>query len=206
MNRFKTQQEEFWAGSFGDEYVERSQGADHIASRTAMWARILRRCHSLESVTELGANVGLNLRAIRRLLPKAQLTGVEINAKAAEILRGEGSIEVLEASFLEQVPSVPADLAIVCTVLIHINPERLPEAYEQLAGSSKRYVVISEYYNPSPTEIAYRGHSERLFKRDFAGEFLDAHPEFVLEDYGFIYHRDPLFPVDDFNWFLLARR
>lgn len=206
MSSFKTEQERFWAGSFGDEYVERSQGASHIASRTAMWARILRHCGSIESVTELGANIGLNLRALRSLLPQAQLAGVEINPKAAKILRSEGSIEVLEGSFLEKVPTTPADLAIVCTVLIHINPASLALAYDQLAKASRKYVAIAEYYNRSPTEIVYRGHEKRLFKRDFAGEFLDAHPEFELRDYGFIYHRDPVFPVDDFSWFLLARR
>ncbi len=206
MSGFETEQERFWAGSFGDNYVDRSQGAHHDAARTAMWARVLRGCGPLQSVTEFGANIGLNLRALRTLLPGARLTGVEINAKAADILRRVGTIEVLEGSLLDTAPNEPADLAFVCTVLIHVNPEHLQTAYDQLAKNGSRYVVISEYYNPSPTEIVYRGHTERLFKRDFAGEFLDRHPEFELRDYGFIYHRDPLFPVDDFTWFLLARR
>jgi pseudaminic acid biosynthesis-associated methylase len=206
MSEFVTNQERFWAGAFGDDYVERSQGAHHIASRTAMWSRILRSCGSIRSVTEFGANVGLNLRALRNLLPEAELAGVEINPKAAEILRAEGTIKVLEGSLLDTAPSAPADLAFTCTVLIHINPDRLETAYEQLARGSRRYVVISEYYNPAPIEVVYRGHSERLYKRDFAGEFLDAHPDFELRDYGFIYRRDPHFPVDDFTWFLMERR
>jgi len=90
--------------------------------------------------------------------------------------------------------------------LIHINPEELPRAYAQIAGATKCYAVICEYYNPTPVEIGYRGHTERLFKRDFAGEFMDAHPEFRLRDYGFAYHRDPNFPMDDFSWFLMERK
>jgi len=206
MSDFQTDQERFWAGDFGDQYVDRSQGAQHVASRTAMWSRILRSCGSVGSVTEFGANIGLNLRALRNLLPEAELTGVEINPKAAQMLRSEGTIEVLEGSLLDTAPSAPADLAFTCTVLIHINPDHLGRAYDQLARGSRRYVVISEYYNPAPTEVIYRGHSERLYKRDFAGEFLDAHPDFELRDYGFIYHRDPHFPVDDFTWFLMERR
>jgi len=206
MSEFETNQERFWAGDFGDDYVERSQGAHHIASRTAMWSRILRSCGSIGSVTEFGANVGLNLRALRNLLPEAELAGVEINPKAAQILRSEGTIKVFEGSLLDTAPSAPADLAFTCTVLIHINPDRLGTAYDQLARNSRRYIVMSEYYNPAPTDVTYRGHSERLYKRDFAGEFLDAHPDFELRDYGFIYHRDPLFPVDDFTWFLMERR
>jgi pseudaminic acid biosynthesis-associated methylase len=206
MSEFETNQEQFWAGDFGNDYVERSQGSHHIASRTAMWSRILRSCGPIGSATEFGANVGLNLRALRTLLPEAELTGVEINPKAAQILRTEGSIKVLEGSLLNTAPSAPADLAFTCTVLIHINPDRLGTAYDQLARGSQRYAVIIEYYNPTPMQVVYRGHSERLYKRDFAGEFLNAHPDFELRDYGFIYHRDPHFPVDDFTWFLMERR
>ena len=36
-----------------------------------------------------------------------------------------------------------------------------------------KYLLINEYYNPKPVSIDYRGHSERLYKRDFAGEILD---------------------------------
>jgi spore coat polysaccharide biosynthesis protein SpsF len=206
MSGFETEQERFWAGESGDDYVDRSQGAHLIASRTAMWSRILRSCGSIGSVTEFGANIGLNLRALRNLLPGAELTGVEINAKAAQILGSEGTIKVLEGSLFDTAPSAPADLAFTCSVLIHINPARLPIAYDQLARGSRRYIVMSEYYNPAPTEVTYRGHSERLYKRDFAGEFLDSHPEFELRDYGFVYHRDAHFPADDFTWFLMERR
>jgi pseudaminic acid biosynthesis-associated methylase len=89
--------------------------------------------------------------------------------------------------------------------MIHINPDMLPKLYSTLAKASQRYVLIAEYYNPSPVTIQYRGHNDRLFKRDFAGEFLAAHPEFELVDYGFVWRRDPVFPLDDITWFLLKR-
>lgn len=171
-----------------------------------MWSRALRSCGAVGSITEFGANIGLNLRALRSLLPNAELTGVEINAKAAQILREEGTIQVLEGSLFDTAPSAPSDLAFTYGVLIHVDPARLGTAYGQLAHGSRRYVVIAEYYNPVPTEVIYRGHSERLYKRDFAGEFLDAHSDFELRDYGFAYHRDPVFPADDVTWFLMERR
>ncbi|MFM6157881.1 MAG: pseudaminic acid biosynthesis-associated methylase, partial [Sphaerospermopsis kisseleviana] len=67
------------------------------------------------------------------------------------------------------------------------------------------YLLIAEYYNPSPVAIPYRGHADRLFKRDFAGEVLDQHPELRLVDYGFVYRRDPNFPQDDITWFLIEK-
>ena len=67
-----------------------------------------------------------------------------------------------------------ADLTFTAGVLIHINPERLPIVYENLVSLSSRYILVAEYYNPTPTEVNYRGHNERLFKRDFAGELIDS--------------------------------
>ena len=57
-----------------------------------------------------------------------------------------------------------------------------------------------------PVEVVYRGHTGRLFKRDFASELLDRYSDLRLVDYGFVYHRDPTFPLDDFNWFLMEKR
>lgn len=88
---------------------------------------------------------------------------------------------------------------------IDINPDELNKVYDLLIRSSSRYICIAEYYNPSPVSIPYRGHQDRLFKRDFAGEILDRDPSLSLLDYGFCYHRDPNFPQDDITWFLLEK-
>ena len=69
---------------------------------------------------------------------------------------------------------------------------------------SNRFILIAEYYNPTPMAISYRGNDDRLFKRDFAGEFLDLFPDVVLRDCGFAYHRGT-FPQDDITWFLLEK-
>lgn len=65
--------------------------------------------------------------------------------------------------------------------------------------------MVCEYYNPSPVEVNYWGHTEKLFKRNFAGEILDRYPDLQLVNYGFIWHRDSNFPQDDFNWFLMRK-
>jgi hypothetical protein len=87
-----------------------------------------------------------------------------------------------------------------------ITPEVLPQVYDRLFAACGRYLLVAEYYNPAPVAIPYRGHSDRLFKRDFAGEIMDRHPRLQLVDYGFAYHRDPNFPQDDITWFLLEKR
>ena len=77
--------------------------------------------------------------------------------------------------------------------------------YKKLYDSSNKYILIAEYYNPKPVSISYRGHSKKLFKRDFAGEFMDSFNDIKLVDYGFVYHRDNCFPQDDINWFLFEK-
>ena len=66
---FKTPQEAFWAGSFGDEYVDRNQGEAAIASNIHLFADALRRAHKPSSCIEFGANIGLNLCALKALYP-----------------------------------------------------------------------------------------------------------------------------------------
>ena len=90
-------------------------------------------------------------------------------------------------------------------VLIHINTDELNLVYDKLVTATGRYLLVAEYYNPVPTSIQYRGHIDRLFKRDFAGVIMDRHPNMKLLDYGFTYHRDPNFPQDDITYFLMEK-
>lgn len=203
--RFKTEQEAFWAGGFGDDYIGRNDGPELVAANLALFAKVLSHTKCIESAIEFGANIGMNLRALRQLLPRASLSGVEINARAAAVLRSLGYVDVHEESILDYQPASQYDLAFIKTVLIHIAPEQLPVVYDALHAASRRYICVVEYYNPTPVSVAYRGHTERLFKRDFAGELMDRHSDLRLVAYGFNYHRDPAFDYGDDTWFLMEK-
>jgi pseudaminic acid biosynthesis-associated methylase len=204
---YKTEQEAFWAGEFGDDYIGRNTGQQLLAYNLDFFARAMRHAHSVSSVIEFGANIGMNLKALRLLYPQQEQFGVEINGQAAGELRDAiPPANVYQQSILDFAPARTWDLALIKTVLIHINPEQLPRVYDVLYRSSSRYVMIAEYYNPQPVEVSYRGHTQRLFKRDFAGEMLDAYPDLRLVDYSFVYRRDPIVPQDDITWFLLEKR
>jgi spore coat polysaccharide biosynthesis protein SpsF len=204
---FKTEQEAFWAGSFGTEYIRRNEGARLLASNLSFFAKALARAGRLSSCLELGANIGMNLEALGLLYPEMNRFGVEINADAARTL-GEriGPENVFTGSILDYDVRSQFDLTLSKGVLIHIDPAMLPVVYRKLHGASRRFVLVAEYYNPTPVAIPYRGHSDRLFKRDFAGEMLDLYPDLRLVDYGFAYRRDPAFPQDDISWFLLEKK
>ena len=203
----RTPQEAFWAGEFGTEYTERNAGGALQASNVRFFARALAAAGPVASCLELGANRGLNLQALRVLFPQLAMQAVEINADAARRL-GEviGPGNVHTGSLFDVRPAGTFDLVLVKGVLIHIHPERLADAYEALYRASRRLILVAEYYNPTPVSVPYRGHADRLFKRDFAGELLDRYPDLVLRDYGFAYRRDPAFPQDDITWFLLEKQ
>lgn len=205
MDVFRTEQEAFWAGSFGNEYVSRNKSPQLLASNMAFFSKIIPRTVGVKSLVEFGANVGMNLHAIRTLLPNVELSAVEINQHAVTELNKLQSISVYPQSILDFRPDRTWDMVLIKGVLIHINPERLNQVYDLLYRSSSCYICIAEYYNPSPVEVMYRGHSGKLFKRDFAGELLDRYPDLKLVDYGFAYRRDICFPQDDITWFLLEK-
>ena len=206
LKKYKTDQEEFWAGQFGDEYVGRNQGQQFVTSNIALFSRILSRTSGVQSLIEFGSNIGMNLMAMNHLCPKIELSAIEINASAAEQLNGLGYVKVYPQSILDFECDYQRDLALIKGVLIHINPDSLPQVYDLLYQASKRYICLAEYYNPTPVEVPYRGHVGRLFKRDFAGEMLKRFSDLQLVDYGFVYHGDLNFPMDDVNWFLLEKK
>ena len=204
---FKTEQEAFWAGEFGTEYIQRNQGDALLASNLDFFAKALRATRGVKACIEFGANIGMNLKALKLLHPRQEQHGIEINADAALQLEQVIPAEhVHQTSILDFQPRQTWELVLIKGVLIHMNPNELPQVYDKLVGSSSRYLLVAEYYNPTPVAISYRGHTERLFKRDFAGEIMDRHPQMVLVDYGFVYRRDPNFPQDDISWFLMEKR
>lgn len=201
-----TEQEKFWAGEFGNEYVDRNEDEGYISSNLAFFSKIISRTEGLDRILELGANIGLNLIALKKLFPHAALSAIEINEKAALALKGNiPNIDLYQESIMDFNSNEHWDFVFTKGVLIHINPEQLPKIYNLMYQKSSRYILIAEYYNQTPIEITYRGHSGKLFKRDFAGEMLARFPDLSLIDYGFVYHRDINFPQDDITWFLLEK-
>lgn len=83
---FKTEQESFWAGEFGTEYIQRNQGDALLASNLAFFAKALHQAHGIKNCIEFGANIGMNIKALKLLHPGIDAHAIEINPKAAKQL------------------------------------------------------------------------------------------------------------------------
>jgi pseudaminic acid biosynthesis-associated methylase len=200
---------EAWRGAFGDAYIERNAVSTAVLrARTAMWAEILRSIPgaSLETIAEIGANIGYNLRALR-LLTAARFIAVEPNAEARRRLVADGVAaegDVIDAAAQSlPLPAGGADLAFTSGVLIHIAPDDLGAACDEIFRISRRYVACIEYFADKPEAIVYQGRSDLLFKRDFGAFWLDRFPQLRVIDYGFFWKR--ITGLDNLTWWLFEK-
>ena len=203
---YKTEQEKFWAGNFGNEYIKRNNGEQLLASNLNLFTKALKSINKIKSAIEFGSNIGMNLHALKLLYPFTRFDAIEINENAClELSKVIPKDQIFNISILDFKPAMQYELVLIKGVLIHQNPNELNEIYEKLVNSTSKYILICEYYNPTPVEIEYRGHAGKLFKRDFAGDLLRKFNNIRLLDYGFGYHLDTNFPTDDTTWFLLEK-
>ncbi len=203
---YATDQDSFWSGDFGTEYINRNRSARLLASNIRFFSKVLSFAKNLNTCIEFGANIGMNLKALRLLYPEMKFYGIEINETAVfELKKNIGRSNVFAGSIVDYEVSNTFDLVFTKGLLIHINPNSLPLVYQKLVNSTHNYLLINEYYSPEPVSVDYRGNRDRLFKRDFAGEIMEIYPEMKLIDYGFSYKRDSECPQDDINWFLMQR-
>ncbi len=201
---YKTEQEKLWASDFNQGYIDRNNSERKLQNKIVVWTKMLRASYGIKSVREYGCGQGLNLVALKTLLPNSTLSGYEINEKAAKKASDRKIAEITQKSILEKINDNKVDLTFTYGVLIHINPDHLDSVYANLVNGSNRYVLVAEYYNPTPTKVSYRGYENQLFKRDFAGDLIDNY-KMKLIDYGFVYKRDNLAPQCDISWFLLEK-
>ena len=106
-------------------------------------------------------------------------------------------------SLLDYAPSRQWDLSFSKEALIHLPPQALPTVCDKFVAAFSRYVMVCEYYNPSPVEVPYRSQEHALFKRDFSGEILDAHTRACVGGLWVHLPSRPQHPLDDSTWFLM---
>ena len=197
-------QEKFWQGNFGNSYIKRNNQQKIVKNNFHFFKKVFNKKIKINSLIELGPNVGLNIIALNKIFKNLSITAVEINKNACEHLKKIKNVRVINNSILKFNLKAKFDLVLIKGVMIHVHPKNLKKLYKQIEKLSKKYILISEYYNPYPISIDYRGYKNKLFKNDYAGDFLKIYKNYKLIDHGFNYHLDK-YPQDDSNWFLLRK-
>jgi spore coat polysaccharide biosynthesis protein SpsF len=205
-----TPQLEMWRGAFGDAYTDRNLASpETMGARIAIWSEILGHTIAAppRSMLEVGANLGINLRALRAI-SAAHLYAVEPNDKARERLVRDGVVEPQNiragTATAIDLPDDVADLAFTSGVLIHIHPDQLLASCQEIHRCSARWIGCIEYFSDKPEMIPYRGEVDRLFKRDFGAFWLDNFPDLRITAYGFAWKR--VTGLDNLTWWLFEKR
>ncbi len=199
------EQEIFWKGNFGNDYISRNNDKNFLKSNINFFKKLKKYLKNSKSVFEVGCNIGLNLEAINFILPNIKLSGVDINKRSIDILNKKKISKNYVGPFKDFKIKKKFDFVFTKGVLIHIDPLDLEKFYKKIYNYSNKYILLVEYFNPTPVKIPYRKHKNKLFKRDFAGDMLDMF-ELDLIDYGFLYSKDKKAPQDDLSWFLLKKK
>ena len=207
-NAKQNPQVDLWRGEFGRAYVERNAAEEAVLTQlTQMWSRMLERARpDVGSILEVGANIGLNLRALRRIT-QADIFAVEPNDAARAKLVADGVVPTERAlpgvAAELPLPDASVDLAFTSGVLIHIHPDFLEQSCREIFRVSRRFVLCAEYFAAQPREVPYRNLEGQLFLRDYGRFWLETCPSLRLLDHGFFWTGAGA--VDDLTWWLFEK-
>lgn len=198
-----------WTGSFGDDYIQRNDLAEwKIPLKAKAFKQIFNKIE-IDSVLEVGSNVGVNLSAINSFVDKKiKIYAVEPNKTAYDKLMENASVTGVTKAWNCDAFNLPLtdasiDLVFTAGVLIHIHPKNLGRAVDEVVRVSKKYILCMEYFSDEPEEKKYRGEDGLLFKRDFGGYYLDRFDNLECIDYGFLWKRAE--PFDNVTWWLFKK-
>ena len=183
MSNF-TKQMEMWASRFGKEYTDRNprslQELESVykemygISRAEMNARFIGEFDKDVRVLEIGAGTGMQLLCLQEAGFK-NLYYIELQPYAVELAKSNTrGINIIQGSaFDAPFKDCFFDLVFTSGVLIHIRPEDIAAALDEIYRCSNHYIWCFEYYAPNYTQINYRDHKDLLWKTDFSKLFLE---------------------------------
>ncbi|MES2140618.1 MAG: pseudaminic acid biosynthesis-associated methylase [Bacteroidota bacterium] len=187
----QTQQIDFWKGNFGKEYTDRNSYSiedwdnfylnNYGKTKIEMNSGFIGNLPKDLKMLEVGCNTGMQLNGFQRMGFR-NIYGIELQPYAVEEAKKyTKNINIISGSGFD-LPFKDSCFDLVCTngVLIHVSPNDLPKIMAEMYRCSKKYIFGFEYFAESVTEINYRGHSNYLWKADYAALFMQQFPDLVL--------------------------
>ena len=204
---------EAWEGKFGDSYTERN-AEGLLQPRIDLWRDIWDEIDGFpEAILEVGANIGLNLLALRQMLPHntPYMAAVEPNAIAREaLILNKIPAYLGQAEQLDFAPD-SFDLVFTSGVLVHLSPKPsnglrespLYRGCKEIVRVSKKWVVAIEYFSAEPREVIYRNRPGLLWTQDFGQFYID---KFELEPVACGFAWKALTGLDNLTWWVLRKK
>ena len=186
-----TFQEDTWSNDFGKEYTDRNtftlEEVDGLyienfgVSRTQLNNEFLENLE-LNRILEVGCNVGNQLNILKKM-GYLDLWGIELQDYAVEVARKRtNGLNIVKGTAFD-IPFKNGffDLVFTSGVLIHISPDDIDKALDEIYRCTNKYIWGFEYYNSDEYQtINYRGKDNLLWKTDFSKLFSNRFQDLKL--------------------------
>lgn len=126
--------------------------------------------YDFDSIFEVGAFTGRNLKRIAEDFPGINISGIDINAKAIEYAKKTNFVTNLEVVNVYDMPTDDKyDIVFTMGVLIHLHPEGLKDVLRKCIDKSNKYVMHMEnngngtiWMGPKNLNPVHITHEDRL--------------------------------------------
>lgn len=184
-----TPQVETWSGDFGKKYTDRCfynlEEREEVhkkyygMTRQELNEDFVGNLDRQMRILEVGSNAGYQLRFLQEK-GFAQLYGIELQWYAVEIAKKNSSkINIIQGSAFD-IPYKDGffDMVFTSGVLIHIHPNDVLAAMDEIYRCTHRYIWGYEYFSETYEMVPYRGEN-LCWRGDFAKMYLDRFPDLV---------------------------
>gem|GEM_PF-125384 len=181
----------FWRGKFGQDYTDRCtrspRDIDKLyvshygTSRSRFNQRFIGNLPRSTRILEVGANSGGQLKLLQDM-GFTKLTGIEPQRYAIKVSNASNEgITLIEGSAFDlPFDDASFDLVFTSGVLIHIPPDQLHRAMDEMVRVTAGTVWGFEYYAEQMTEVEYRGNTNALWKADYGEMFRIRYPQLEM--------------------------
>jgi pseudaminic acid biosynthesis-associated methylase len=191
IGRVETAQSATWKSDFGRAYTDRNTFdidalnalylKNYGVTRTQINEWSLRNIPKEASILEVGCNAANQLILLQQM-GYSNLSGVELQPYALEMARSRTrNISLRQGSALAlPYEDTAFDLVFTSGVLIHLAPEDLSRAMDEIHRCARKYIWGMEYYAPEATDVNYRSHGGLLWKMDYTRRYLERFDDLQL--------------------------
>lgn len=172
-------QQKFWSGEFGDDYIKRNLEFHNVqytdSDRLSITKSFFQDIPRDSSILEIGCNVG----SIIWILDKmgfTDVTGIDIKKEAIDIISKRYPHYTFIHSSIESFQlRRKYDMVYTSAVLIHIHPDNLMRVVKKIKALSYKHIFGFEYYSEDFEEADYYK-EDKMWTGDYPSLF-DMKPE-----------------------------
>ncbi len=187
-----THQRKTWEEEFGEGYLERNVYdptelnqfyKDRFGlTKDQINDQFLENVPKDAKILEVGTNIGNQLFHLQ-LQGFTNLYGIEIQDRAINYAKHRtDNLNIIKGDALD-IPFKDNyfDLVFTHGVLIHISPQNIKKALNEIYRVSNKFIWGLEYYAPEYTDLEYHGQKNIMWKTDFMKEYTKEFPDLKIE-------------------------